>query len=70
MRQLALICLGCVSVVILGSDGFGQIPSSSIREAEVGRPGKLDGVSGALAPVLTDYPPPDAGLYVVRPPGE
>jgi DNA-binding transcriptional LysR family regulator len=25
--------------------------------------------SGALAPVLTDYPPPDAGLYVVRPPG-
>jgi hypothetical protein len=44
MRQLALICLGCVSVVILGSDGFGQIPSSSTREAEVGRPGKLDGV--------------------------
>ena len=26
--------------------------------------------SGALAPVLTDYPPPDAGLYVVRPPGD
>lgn len=44
MRQLALICLACVGVVILGSDGFGQIPSSSIREAEVGRPGKLDGV--------------------------
>src|SRR5262249_13702978 len=26
--------------------------------------------SGAVAPVLTDYPPPDAGLYVVRPPGD
>lgn len=26
--------------------------------------------SGALAPVLTHYPPPDAGLYVVRPPGD
>jgi DNA-binding transcriptional LysR family regulator len=26
--------------------------------------------SGALTPVLTDYPPPDAGLYVVRPPGD
>jgi DNA-binding transcriptional LysR family regulator len=26
--------------------------------------------SGALVPVLTDYPPPDAGLYVVRPPGD
>jgi DNA-binding transcriptional LysR family regulator len=26
--------------------------------------------SGALVPVLTDYPPPEAGLYVVRPPGE
>ena len=26
--------------------------------------------SGALAPVLTDYPPPDGGLYVLRPPGD
>src|SRR5215831_7770554 len=26
--------------------------------------------SGALAPVLAGYPPPDAGLYVVRPPGD
>jgi len=26
--------------------------------------------SGALVPVLTDYPPPDGGLYVVRPPGD
>jgi len=26
--------------------------------------------SGALVPVLTDYAPPDAGLYVVRPPGD
>jgi len=25
---------------------------------------------GALTPVLTDYPPPDAGLYVVRPTGD
>jgi DNA-binding transcriptional LysR family regulator len=25
--------------------------------------------SGALEPLLVDYPPPDAGLYVVRPPG-
>ena len=27
-------------------------------------------VSGALVPVLTDYPAPEAGMYVVRPPGE
>src|SRR5262245_30746111 len=27
-------------------------------------------VASALAPVLTDYSPPDAGLYVVRPPGD
>lgn len=26
--------------------------------------------SGALVPVLVDYPPPEAGIYVVRPPGE
>jgi DNA-binding transcriptional LysR family regulator len=26
--------------------------------------------SGALVPVLVDYPPPEAGLYVVRPPGD
>jgi DNA-binding transcriptional LysR family regulator len=25
---------------------------------------------GALAPVLTDYPMPEAGLYVLRPPGD
>lgn len=26
--------------------------------------------SGALVPVMTDYPPPPAGIYVVRPPGQ
>lgn len=26
--------------------------------------------SGALKPVLNEYPPPEAGMYVVRPPGE
>lgn len=26
--------------------------------------------SGALRPVLNEYPPPEAGMYVVRPPGE
>jgi DNA-binding transcriptional LysR family regulator len=26
--------------------------------------------SGALIPLLDDYPPPEAGLYVVRPPGD
>lgn len=26
--------------------------------------------SGALTALLTDYPPPEAGLYVVRPPGD
>lgn len=26
--------------------------------------------SGALIPVMTDYPPPPAGAYVVRPPGQ
>jgi DNA-binding transcriptional LysR family regulator len=26
--------------------------------------------SGALVPVMTDYPPPPAGAYVIRPPGQ
>jgi DNA-binding transcriptional LysR family regulator len=26
--------------------------------------------SGALVPLLADYPVPEAGIYVVRPPGE
>lgn len=26
--------------------------------------------AGALEQVLVDYPPPEAGLYLVRPPGE
>lgn len=26
--------------------------------------------SGALTPLLSDYPPPEAGMYVVRPPGD
>jgi DNA-binding transcriptional LysR family regulator len=26
--------------------------------------------SGALTPLLTDHPPPEAGMYVVRPPGD
>lgn len=26
--------------------------------------------SGALVPVMTDYPPPTAGAYVIRPPGQ
>jgi hypothetical protein len=44
MRRLAIICLICVALGSLGYGGFGQIASSSIREAEVGRRGKLDGV--------------------------
>jgi hypothetical protein len=44
MRRFALVCLICVAVVSLGSGGFSQSPFSSIREAEVGRRGKLDGV--------------------------
>lgn len=27
-------------------------------------------VSGALVPIMTGYPPPSAGVYVVRPPGQ
>jgi DNA-binding transcriptional LysR family regulator len=26
--------------------------------------------SGALVPVMTRYPPPPAGIYVIRPPGQ
>jgi DNA-binding transcriptional LysR family regulator len=26
--------------------------------------------SGALLPVMTRYPPPELGIYVVRPPGQ
>ena len=26
--------------------------------------------TGALKAVLTDYPPPDAAIYVLRPPGD
>ncbi|MEJ1226332.1 MULTISPECIES: LysR substrate-binding domain-containing protein [Pseudomonas] len=29
-----------------------------------------DRVSGALVPIMTRYPPPPAGAYVVRPPGQ
>ena len=29
-----------------------------------------DLASGALVPVMTRYPPPTAGLFVVRPPGQ
>jgi hypothetical protein len=39
MRGFALICL---TVVSFASGGFGENPSSPIRQA--GRPGKLDGV--------------------------
>src|SRR3979411_1688120 len=54
MRRLALIFLICVAVVSLGSGGFGQTPSSSIREAEVGRRGKLDGVWQWILPDTPD----------------
>jgi DNA-binding transcriptional LysR family regulator len=26
--------------------------------------------SGALVPVMTRYPPPNLGIYVIRPPGQ
>jgi sugar lactone lactonase YvrE len=45
MRRIALVCLVCLVDIGLGSRGVGQIiPSPSMREAEAGRPGRLDGV--------------------------
>jgi hypothetical protein len=44
MRHLALMCFINVAVVGLGSTVFAQTSSSSIVEADVGRPGQLDGV--------------------------
>lgn len=45
----------------LAGIGISMVPDSLI-EAHI--------ASGALVPVLVDYPPPEAGLYVLRPPGE
>jgi hypothetical protein len=41
--RLAVIYLTCVALVSLASAGFDEIPSSSIREADGGRKGELDG---------------------------
>ncbi len=45
----------------LAGIGIGMEPDSLI-DAHI--------ASGALVPVLTDYPPPEAGLFVLRPPGD
>ena len=45
----------------LAGIGLAGLPEELIRE-------HLD--SGALVPVMTRYPPPDLGIYVVRPPGQ
>ncbi len=45
----------------LAGIGIGAVPDFLI-DAHI--------ASGALVPVLIDYPPPEAGLYVVRPPGD
>ena len=44
MRRLVLICLVNLTIVNLGSGGFGQVPSSPTADAGLGRRGKLDGV--------------------------
>lgn len=41
--------------------GIAWLPDSLTREHLA---------SGALVPVMTDYPPPPAGAYVLRPPGQ
>ena len=44
MRHLALMCLVNVAILGLGATAFGQVSSFSTSEAELGRPGRLDGV--------------------------
>jgi DNA-binding transcriptional LysR family regulator len=41
--------------------GIASLPNQLIQEYEA---------SGSLVPVMTRYPPPPAGIYVVRPPGQ
>ena len=45
----------------LAGIGLAGLPEEVIREHLA---------SGALVPVMTRYPPPDLGIYVVRPPGQ
>lgn len=45
----------------LAGVGLAGIPEELIREHLA---------SGALVPVMTRYPPPDLGIYVIRPPGQ
>ncbi len=45
----------------LAGIGLAGLPEELIREHLA---------SGALVPVMTRYPPPDLGIYVVRPPGQ
>ena len=50
-----------LTAAALAGIGIGMVPAFLI-EAYI--------ASGALVPVLVDHPPPEAGLFVVRPPGE
>jgi DNA-binding transcriptional LysR family regulator len=50
-----------LAAAALAGIGIGAVPNFLI-DAHI--------ASGALVPVLVDYPPPEAGLYVVRPPGD
>jgi DNA-binding transcriptional LysR family regulator len=45
----------------LAGIGLAGIPEDLIREHLA---------SGALVPVMPRYPPPDLGIYVIRPPGQ
>jgi DNA-binding transcriptional LysR family regulator len=45
----------------LAGIGLAGVPEELVREHLA---------SGALIPVMTRYPPPDLGIYVVRPPGQ
>lgn len=52
--------LALASAAVAGL-GLGYLPNDFTKE-------HIE--SGALVPVMTDYPPPPAGAYVLRPPGQ
>ncbi|MGF7151147.1 DNA-binding transcriptional LysR family regulator [Sphingomonas zeicaulis] len=50
-----------IAAAVIAGLGIAMLPDGVIAEHLA---------SGALVPVLTDYPPPEFGIFVVRPPGQ
>lgn len=59
-RFVADNAVALVSAALAGI-GLAGVPEALIKEHLA---------SGALVPVMTQYPSPDLGIYVIRPPGQ